>query len=72
MYLFEAEFWAMAVIKKSSGVCVLSHIGLFVTPWTVAHQAALSMGFPNLEYWSGLPFPPPGIPDPGVKSVSQL
>ena len=30
------------------------------TPWTVAHQAPLSMGFSRQEYWSGLPFPPPG------------
>ena len=34
---------------------------LFVTPWTVACQAPLSMGFPRQEYWSGLPFPSPGI-----------
>ena len=38
----------------------LSHIWLFVTPWTVAHQAPLSMGFSRQEYWSGLPCPPPG------------
>ena len=38
------------------------------TPWTVAHQAPLSMGFPSQEYWSGLSFPPPGDPpDPGIK-----
>ena len=38
----------------------------FVTPWTVAYQALLSMGFPRQEYWSGLPFPSPGdLPDPG-------
>ena len=37
-----------------------SHIRLFVAPWTVAHQAPLSMGFPRQEYWSGLPFPSPG------------
>ena len=42
-------------------VCILSHVPLFVTPQTVAHQAPLSMGFPKQEYWSGLPFPPPGI-----------
>ena len=37
-----------------------------VTPWTVAHQAALSMGFSRQEYWSGLPFSSPGnLPDPG-------
>ena len=40
-------------------------------PWTVAHQAPLSMGFPRQEYWSGLPFPPPGdLPDPGIEPAS--
>ena len=39
-----------------------------VTPWTVAHQAPLSMGFSRQEYWSGLPCPSPGdIPNPGIK-----
>ena len=38
------------------------------TPWTVAHQAPLSMGFPRQEYWSGLPFSSPGdLPDPETK-----
>ena len=42
-----------------------------VTPWTVAHQAPLSMGFSRQEYWSGLPFPPPGdLPNPGIKPRS--
>ena len=37
-------------------------------PWTVAHQAPQSVGFPRQEYWSGLPFPPPGaLPDPGIQ-----
>ena len=40
---------------------LLSRVRLFATPWTVAHQAPLSMGSPRQEYWSGLPFPPPGI-----------
>ena len=40
--------------------CVLSRVWLFATPWTVARQAPLSMGFSWQEYWSGLPFPPPG------------
>ena len=45
----------------------------FVTPWTVACQAPLSMGFPRQEYWSGLPFPSPGgLPDPGIKPTSPL
>ena len=38
----------------------LSHVQLFMTPRTVAHQAPLSMGFSRQEYWSGLPFPSPG------------
>ena len=39
-----------------------------VTPWTVAHQAPLSKGFPRQEYWSGLPFPSPGdLSNPGIK-----
>ena len=38
----------------------LSRVWLFLTPWTVAHQAPLSMGFPRQEYWSRLPFPSPG------------
>ena len=49
----------------------LSHVGLFVTLWTVAHQALLSMGFLRQEYWSGLPFPSPGdIPEPGIEPTS--
>ena len=42
-----------------------------VTPWTVAHQAPLSMGFSRQEYWSGLPFPSPeDFPYPGIKPMS--
>ena len=42
----------------------LSHVGFFATPWTVACQAPLSMGFSRQEYWSGLPFFSPGnLPD---------
>ena len=45
-----------------------SHVQLCVIPWTAARQAPLSMGFSAQEYWSGLPFPPPGnLPDPGIK-----
>ena len=41
------------------------------TPWTVAHQAPLSVGFPRQEYWSGLPCPPPGnLPHPGIERGS--
>ena len=46
---------------------------LFATPWTVAHQAPLSMGFSRQEYWSGLPFPPPGdLPHPGIEPASPV
>ena len=46
----------------------LSHVRLFATPWAVAHQASLSMGFPRQEYGNGLPFPSPGDrPNPGIK-----
>ena len=45
----------------------------FVTPWTVAHQAPLSMGFSRQEYWSGLPFPTPGDPpNPGIEPMSLV
>ena len=47
---------------------LLSPVQLFVTPWTVAHQAPQHMEFSRKEYWSGLPCPPPGdLPDPGIK-----
>ena len=44
---------------------------MFATPWTVAHQAPLSMGFSRREYWSGLPFPSPGdLPNPEIEPGS--
>ena len=49
----------------------LSRVRLFATPWTVACQAPLSMGFSRQEYWSGLPFPSPGdLPNPGIEPGS--
>ena len=48
-----------------------SHVQFFVTLWTVACQAPLSMGFSRREYWSGLPFPSPkDLPNPGIKPAS--
>ena len=48
-----------------------SHVQLFATLWTAAHQAPLSMGFSRQEYWSWLPCPPSGdLPDPGIKPLS--
>ena len=53
---------------------VLSHVScvqLSVTPWTMALQAPLSMGFSRRKYWSGLPHPPPGdLPNPGIEPRS--
>ena len=44
------------------------HVQFFATPWTVARQAPLSMGFPRQEYWSRVPFPSPGdLPSWGIK-----
>ena len=57
-------------------VCVpslFSCVLLFVTPWTVAHQAPLSMGFSRQEYWSGLPCLPTGdLPNPGFEPASLM
>ena len=45
----------------------------FATPWTVAHQVPISMGFSRQEYWRGLLFPPPGdLPDPGTEPMSLV
>ena len=71
----------VSLMKKSLGseplhtvvvvVNSLSHVQLFATPWTVALQALLFLGFPRQEYWSGLPFPSPGdLPGSGIKSAS--
>ena len=44
-----------------------------MTPWTIACQAPLSVGFPRQEYWSELPFPSPvDLPDPGVEPASPV
>ena len=63
-------FWnslSSSIIQLKS----LSHVQLFVTPWTLAYQALPSMGFSRQEYWSGLPFPSPGdLPNPGIEPGS--
>ena len=60
-------------LKVKVKVKSLSHVQLFATPWTVALQAPLSMGFSRQENWSGLPFPSPGdLPDPGIKPESPV
>ena len=52
---------------------LLSCVQFFVTLWTVACQAPLSMAFPRQEYWNGFPFPPPGdLPDPEIEPLSPV
>ena len=52
---------------------MLNHVQLFVTPWTIALQIPLSMEFSQQEYWSGLPFLPPGdLPDTETKPMSLV
>ena len=66
-------FLKSSSLEKSSkhNVKLLSRVQLFVTPWTVACQAPLSMGFPRQEHWSGLPFASPGdLPEPGIEPRS--
>ena len=60
VYIFGSEDFFLNVLLC---VCTqsLSHVGLFAAPWTVGRQTPLSLGFSSQEYWSGLPFLPPGI-----------
>ena len=69
----QAGRWDCIAPAFSTGcrMCVLSPVRLFMTLWTVACQAPLSMGFPRQAQWSGLPCPPPGdLSDPGIKALS--
>ena len=59
------------IIVAVVGLSRFSRVQLFVTLWTVAYRAPLSMGFSRQEYWNGLSFPPPGdLPDPGIEPTS--
>ena len=52
---------------------MFSHVQLFETPWTLAQQASLTMGFSRQEYWSELTFPTPGnLPNPGIEPTSLV
>ena len=59
---------------SSSNVVKVTRLCLtLATPWTVARQVPLSMGFSRQEYWSGLPFPSPGdLSDPGIEPMSPV
>ena len=70
----ETLFLFCDYIGSDTSVCIsmwvksLNHVRLFATPWTIAYQAPLSMGFSRQEYWSGSPFPSPGdLPNPGTE-----
>ena len=67
--------WLASHGVTSLAVCArsLSHVRLFAAPWTLAHQAPLSMRLLRQEYWSRLPFPPPGdLPNPRIKLTSPV
>ena len=71
MNLMLKQLQTRSFSESESEVKSLSRVRLFATPWTVAHQAPLSMGFSRQEYWSGFPFPSPGdLPDPGIEPRS--
>ena len=72
---FSRRWYPCCVVSKFMHARVrtqlLSCVQPFVTPWTVAHEAFLSMGFPRQEYCSGLPVPPQGnLPNPGTEPMS--
>ena len=59
--------------QRQCAMCSLSRVWFFAIPWSVAHQAPLSMRFSQQEYCSGVPCPPPrDRPNPGVKSASLM
>ena len=70
--MFHASLCEMPYLPfLSECVCVLSHIWLIVTPWSIVCQAPLSTEFSRKKYWSSLPFPIPGdLPNPGIKPAS--
>ena len=69
--LFTTKYDVSCGFALAAAVQSLSCVQLFMTPWIVACQAPLSMGFSRQEYWSGLPFPSPGdLPHPGIQPTS--
>ena len=67
------QFRSLGYLRQNVGVCSDARLcPTLASLWTIAHQVPLSTGFPRQEYWSGLPFPPPGdVPDPGIKPKSS-
>ena len=72
-YIMCQYICSVYVIIFLKGAPVLNRVQLSATPWTVAHQDPLSMGFPRPEYWSGLLFPSPGdLRNPGMEPLSLV
>ena len=70
--LYKASY-VCAWVCVCTHVCVLSNVQLCANLWTVAHQAPVSIQYFRQEYWSGLPFPPPGdFPIPGIEPASLV
>ena len=74
----DLSLWRQHISLLAGLTCILIHaqslsfVPLFATPWIVARQAPLSMGFSRQEHWSGLPFHSPGdLPNPGIKPKSS-
>ena len=66
-------FYESCLIVQFCVLSLFSSVRLFMTPWTVAHKALLSVGFSKQEYWSGLLCPPPGdLPHPGIEPMSLM
>ena len=71
LFMSTISYWQMPRWFLILALCVFSRVWLFVTPWTVAHQAPMSMEFSQQEYWDRLPFPPIGdLPNPGIEPES--
>ena len=65
------NLWEEKDIQVQEAHAYVTHVWLFVTPWSVAHQTPLSIGLSKQEHWSGLPFPPSGdLSNPGIVTTS--
>ena len=73
MCTLPAKFNRVSVRYPSVQLCAQSRPTLCNPPWTIAHQAPLSVKFSRQEYWSGLPFPSPGdLPNPEIELASSV
>ena len=74
--LYESDKFSTSQFSQFCCYCLVAESCLTLSdtshlPWTVAHQAPLSLGFARQEYWNGLPFPSPeDLPNPGIKHIA--